>query len=359
MFSRIGYLDYAKSTFGRHPLELSMSSIPHLTWEEAGLPLGPFPLVGDNLRGMPELKERIASRYDVAPDRVVIAAGCSMANFLACGAVVEAGDTVLVEEPTYEPLWRAPSALGCKIVRFSRRRTAGYQVDPDEVADLLRMHRARLVVVSDLHNPTGISLARKDALIRVVESGGAYLLSDEVYLDFLGEESGGPAAACSDRVLSTNSLTKVYGLGFLRIGWALMDPALAWKAHAVYDHLNVVDPYITGVLALEVWERLDSILDGALSLSRENLAILRRWIDGRRDVEWVDPGHGLIALLHLEGVSDTRAFCARLLEERSTVVVPGEHFGVPGALRVGLGAPADVLHQALDNLGKALDEARG
>ncbi|HSF43524.1 MAG TPA: aminotransferase class I/II-fold pyridoxal phosphate-dependent enzyme, partial [Thermoanaerobaculia bacterium] len=87
------------------------------------LPFSPGDLLvnGPNRDGYPPLLEAIAAKYGVTPDRVVTAPGASGANFLAFAALVDAGDEVLVERPTYEPLLAALNFLGARVRRFERR----------------------------------------------------------------------------------------------------------------------------------------------------------------------------------------------------------------------------------------------
>jgi DNA-binding transcriptional MocR family regulator len=76
---------------------------------------------GPNHEGYVPLNEAIAARYAVNPDGVVTAQGASMANFLTMATLLERGDEVLIEKPTYEPFLAAASYLGANIKRFPRR----------------------------------------------------------------------------------------------------------------------------------------------------------------------------------------------------------------------------------------------
>ena len=78
-----------------------------------------------------------------------------MANHLAMAALIEPDDEVLIEEPGYEALISAALYLGAKVRRFSRRFEAGFQLDPREVERSITP-RTRLIVVTNLHNPTGV-----------------------------------------------------------------------------------------------------------------------------------------------------------------------------------------------------------
>ena len=141
-----------------------------------------------NLYGYKPLVQALAGRYELKPEQVVTTQGTSMANYLAIAAVVKAGDEVLVEDPAYEPLLDIPEMLGCKVERFKRRFSEGYQLNLDELAKRVSK-RTKLIVLTNLHNPSG-ALASNEVLAEVgviAQKAGAYVLVDEVYMDFLFE----------------------------------------------------------------------------------------------------------------------------------------------------------------------------
>ena len=117
-------------------------------------------MVADNEYGWGPLLERIAQRYGVEPRNVVLAHGTSMANHLACAALVEEGDHVLIERPVYDPLVAVPRYLGCEIGFFERREEDGYSLDVARVEAAITP-RTRLVILSNLHNPTGADKSRR------------------------------------------------------------------------------------------------------------------------------------------------------------------------------------------------------
>ena len=101
------------------------------------------------------LREAIAARYDVSPEQVVAADGTSMANMLAMAALVAPGDEVLIEHPAYEPMLAAASFLDASIARFKRRPEDGFRLDPATL-DAAITAATRLVVLTNLHNPSGV-----------------------------------------------------------------------------------------------------------------------------------------------------------------------------------------------------------
>src|SRR5262249_42402712 len=159
------------------------------------------------------------------PTRVITGHGCSGANFLAIAALVGAGDDVLIERPTYDPLIGACQLMGARITRFDRRFDNGWRLDLDAIRARLTP-RTRLIVITSPHNPTGavIDSASLTTLGEMAASVGAHVLVDEVYLDganFVVAGRAKPAATLDGPFLSTASLTKSYGLAGIRCGWVV------------------------------------------------------------------------------------------------------------------------------------------
>ena len=141
-------------------------------------------LSGPSLYGYGPLQRALALKCEVAPYNIVAATGTSMANHLAMAAVIEPGDEVLIERPAYEPLLAVAAYLGAEVKRFERRFEDGFAIDPEEVSRQISP-RTRLIVMTNLHNPTRRA-DRHDTLSRIGEIArgvGARVLVDEVYLE--------------------------------------------------------------------------------------------------------------------------------------------------------------------------------
>ena len=140
---------------------------------------------GPNHEGYAPLKAAIAERYNVAPENVVASQGTSMANFLAMATIIERGDEVLIEEPTYDPFLGAAEYLGANVKRFSRKFENGFQLDLDELKSLLTP-KTKLIVISNPHNPSGVTCALDDLRALALDIAPVPLFVDEAYADFSG-----------------------------------------------------------------------------------------------------------------------------------------------------------------------------
>lgn len=347
------YLTWVK---GLPPVEINLASsaVPACPASALGPAEPDAPLNDRSDYGWPPLLHRLAARYGVHESAVAVAAGASMANHLAIATLIERGDHVLVECPGYDPLVHLPALWGATVDALVRLPRDGYRVDPDAVRRALTP-RTRLVVLSHLHNPTGVALQPSDlaALVALADEHGLHILVDEVYGEWLIERGALSAARASPRVVATSSLTKVWGLGGLRVGWVLAEPGLADRMRRFAGLFDNVLAHPSERLAVRALDRSAAIIGSHLALVARNLARLRAWVASTPGASWVEPAAGTVAFVDL-GRGDTSAFVERLARGSRTLVVPGRFFGAPEGVRIGLGIDPALLDRGLARMSEAL-----
>jgi aspartate/methionine/tyrosine aminotransferase len=331
--------------------QLTGSEVPHFRMDSLPWSIADLDLDGASHPRYPPLREAIARRYGVSTDQVAAADGTSMANFVAMAALIEPGDEVLVEHPTYELLLGAASFLGAKIKRFERKAEDAFRLDPAAVAAAMS-DRTRLIVVTNLHNPSS-ALASEDEL-RAIGELGVRVLVDEVYLD---SATSNPRSAVhlGPRFVCTNSLTKVYGLSGLRCGWILAEPELAERMWRLNDLFGVNQAHPAERLACIAFEHLDEVIGDNPAMLARNRSLWNAFAADRGDLECMPAEHGITAFPRWTG-GDTERLDALLRERYDTAVVPGRWFEMPDHFRVGFGLPTADLEEGLSRLGSALDE---
>jgi aspartate/methionine/tyrosine aminotransferase len=344
------YMAWAKSHQGRYAFDLSVSGMAP---PDADLfPLDPqcLTLQGVSAELRQQLKLAIAHEYGVAASQVLLAAGTSEANYLVCGTLLSPGDGVLVETPAYQALMRLPGVFGAHAISFARRPDQRYALSVEAVQTAWRPG-VKLVALTSPHNPSGF-VASPEALLALgewLETVDAYAVVDEVYRDF--DPNPPPVAqARHPRLITTASLTKVYGLGSLRAGWALMPEALVTKAEQRYDFM-AVNPATTMLnLTLSAFPKLALLRARAIQLSQQNRAQLAAWLSDSKHFSAQLPAHGIIALLQLPPGADDVALAQYLAQEKQVLVAPGAYFGAPGMLRIACGMATARLAEALESL---------
>ena len=349
------YMEWAK-TRSHARFNLASSGLKNYPLAELPVRVEDLELSGRSLYGYEPLQQAIAAKCGVSTDCVVAATGTSMANHLAMAAILEPGDEVLIEHPAYELLISVARYLGVEVKRFARTFENGFRLDPREIERGLTS-RTRLVVVTNLHNPSSV-LAGEDTLRQVGElarSAGARVLVDEVYLDAVFEDRPRSAFHLGEDFMITNSLTKVYGLSGLRCGWALAEPEMAKKMWRLNDLFGVIPAHAAERLSCIALANLDLIAARARSLLEANHRVLNSFLDTRDDLDVVRNESGTVSFPRSRR-SDVDKLCALLNDKYETRVVPGRFFEMPRHFRIGIGCDTETLVAGLERLGTALDE---
>ncbi len=351
------YLHWAK-TRSQARFNLATSGLMNYPLAELPLSVEDLELSGPSWYGYEPLQEALAKKCGVPAECIVAATGTSMANHLVMAALLEPGDEVLIEHPAYDPLIGVARYLGADVRRFSRKVESGFRVEPEKVARQLTP-RTRLIVLTNLHNPTGVLTdeATLGELQEVARGVKARILVDEVYLDAMFERAPRAAFHLGEEFIVTSSLTKIYGLSGLRCGWVLADAALAQRLWRLDDLFGVIPAHSAERLSCIVLENLERIAEGARRLLEANGRALNEFFETRDDLEWTWHEFGTVSFPRLKR-GDANSLCALLAEKYETSVVPGEFFEMPEHFRIGIGGETATLMEGLVRLGRALDEVR-
>ncbi len=367
---------------------------PYLYWAKTR-PAAAFDLAGSNLLacslddlpgarealdltaadqgGYPPLVQAIAAHYGTPRERVVTAAGCSAANFMAIAALVGPGDTVLMEGPWYDQITGACRLLGARVETFDRRFEEGYRVDVTALRARITPS-TRLVILTSPHNPSGTALDRDTlvALQAMAEDAGIHVLVDEVYLDVTnmlqaapfaaaGWKASGPghryppAATAGDRLLSISSLTKSYGLSGLRCGWVIASAPVAERVRRVRDVIDNIGAAPADRLSALAFSLIDRLADRACRLVSANLEITREFLARYPQLELARPVEATIVFPRIAGMADTGPLVERLRAEEGVAVVAGRFFGAPAHIRLSLAGRTEALAAGLERLGRLLE----
>jgi aspartate/methionine/tyrosine aminotransferase len=303
--------------------------------------------------GSDALRSAVAALYPGAQAaNVVVTNGTAEANYISIWRLVEPGDEVVMMLPNYMQIWGVVRGQGASVVPWPLREEAGWAPDVDELQRLITP-RTRLVVVCNPNNPTGSILAR-DAMRAIVDrvaARGAWLLVDEVYRGAEREGEETPTFwGTYDRLLVTCGLSKAYALPGLRIGWVVGPAATVAELWGRKDYLTISPGALSDVLARKA-VRPDvraRILARTRGILRTNYPVLAEWA-GRHggDLWMVPPRAGAIAYARYAWPVNSTELVTRLRDQFGVLIVPGDHFGMDGFLRIGFGNEAADLRAGL------------
>jgi aspartate/methionine/tyrosine aminotransferase len=320
--------------------------------------------------GTIELRSLIAGIHDGASDtHVLVTNGGSEANLVTLIGLVNPGDEIVMMMPNYLQLPGLASALGALVRPWWLVEDAGrddppprWRPDLDALASMVS-DRTRAIVISNPNNPTGARLAAPeiDEISRIAARHGAWVVSDEIYR---GAELDGidtPTAwNRAERVVVTGGLSKAYALPGLRIGWVVGPPALVETLWGVHDYTSIAPGALNDRLARVALTpaRRERLLARTRGILRTNYPAVRRWIERRAPLlSHVPPEAGAIAFVKYGAAVNSTALVERIRDEQSVLLVPGDHFGLDGYIRLGFGVDPALLIGALERVGETLDAA--
>jgi aspartate/methionine/tyrosine aminotransferase len=211
--------------------------------------------------GLPQLREAIAgyyrSRYgtDVSPSRILVTTGSSAALMLACAALVDPGDEVLLADPGYPANRHFVRVVEGVPRPIPVDPSSGYQLAPDH----LERHwgpRTTAALVATPSNPTGtlITTERLGEMAEIARSRGGTLIVDEIYHGLVYGDDYTSAVALADDVIVINSFSKYFCMTGWRLGWMVAPTALVGELEKLAQNLYLAAPTAAQHAALAAFE---------------------------------------------------------------------------------------------------------
>jgi aspartate/methionine/tyrosine aminotransferase len=212
--------------------------------------------------GLPALRERLSRWYaerfgvDVPASRIMITAGASAALQLACLALVDRGDEVLMPDPSYACNRHFVAAADGVPVLLPAPPEHRFQLDAAGV-EAAWNERTRGVLLASPSNPTGTSIAADEMrrIVQAVRRRGGFTMVDEIYLGLSFDEAFGHSAlAHGDDVISINSFSKYFSMTGWRLGWLVLPEELVAPVEKLAQNLYICASAVAQHAALACFE---------------------------------------------------------------------------------------------------------
>jgi aspartate/methionine/tyrosine aminotransferase len=351
---------YNLSESGVHPL--SIEELLGLAGASAD-PLLQVRLGYSQSNGTDLLRARIAALYPgVSAEQVLVTTGSAEANFAVCWRLLEPGDSAAVMLPNYLQTWGLAQNFGARVRGFALHAEHAWEPLAEEITSAIGPG-TKLVVVTNPHNPTGhiLSNEMRRVIVERAREVGAWLLADEVYQGAERDGTTTPSFWGSyERVLVVNGLSKAYGLPGLRIGWLIAPREFSAEAWARHDYTTIGPAGASdhlAALALEPRVR-EQLLERTRRILRSNYPVLDAWLKRFGDTfSWHPPQAGAICLARYRPTISALDLVEKVRADHSVLLVPGDHFGLPGHIRFGYGEELGHLHEALAETERGLKQA--
>lgn len=332
---------------------LTDSSISALTFEEL-MALEPA-LLKDlrldygEITGDHRLKREILSFYrDQNEETLTFANGCLHANKVAMEVLLNEGDHVITIVPGYQQYTEVPLSMGCTVTEIPLEMDT-WRVDLDQVRQAIQ-ENTKLIILNNPGNPTGYHLdaAQLQELAEIAREHDLWILSDEVYM--LPDEEHPSIADVYEKGVAPGSLSKTLGLPGLRLGWIKAPQQIIHDINVGRDYSFISTGPLRDVLGYIALLHKEELMDRAQQIVSANKNTIQSWLDATDLFSCTIPKTGTVGFLKLEGLTDSKAFARKLLEETGIFLVPGACFGCEGYFRLGFGQQQQDLSGALEQL---------
>ncbi|MDK2913412.1 MAG: hypothetical protein PWQ79_327 [Thermococcaceae archaeon] len=321
--------------------------------------------------GIPEFREAIAEYYkthykaDVSPDNIIVTAGAYEATYLAFESLLEKDDDVIIPDPAFVCYVEDAKIAEAGILRIPLREENKFQVDPDELVELITK-RTRVLVINYPNNPTGAVLTKKTvkAIADMAEDYNIYILSDEPYEHFLyeGAKHYPMIKFAPDNTILANSFSKTFAMTGWRLGFAIAPKQVIKdmiKLHA-YIIGNVTSfIQIAGITALRdkrSWEAVENMRK--VYAERRKLVLKR--LNNMPHITPFKPKGAFYIWAKIDPELDMTSedFANWLLDNAGVVVIPGTAFGKQGEgwIRISYATEKEKLIEALNRMEEALSK---
>jgi len=315
--------------------------------------------------GTPELRDNIAKMYPGATrENVLVTVGAIEANYITMRTLVSAGERAVVMLPNYMQIWGIGKNHGYDVATFQLREENGWAPDLVQLRDSVTP-ATKVIAVCNPNNPTGHVLTEKEMDVVVAEADrvGAWILADEVYAgaERVADKVTPTFYGRYDKVVAVGSLSKAYGLPGLRVGWAVAPSDIIEDLWARHEYTTLSATMISNQLAaLALSEEVrPRIIARTRRFIREGFVVFDEWIRKHSGVlSMTPPDAAAIGFVRYDLAVGSTDFVDALRERKSVLIVPGDHFGVDGCVRVSFGLPHDYLVPALDRIHDLMEEFR-
>ena len=294
--------------------------------------------------GNPVLREEISNLYaNSSPEHVMVCAGAEEGIFIFMNVILNPGDHMIVQFPTYQSLYEIANGIGCQVSEWRMDADNNWELDLDFLNKTITP-KTKAIVINFPNNPTGytISEEKMNRIVEIAREHDICIFSDEVYRFLEYDESDRLPCLCDiyDKGVSLGVMSKSFGLAGLRIGWMVTkDKTLFNRMASFKDFTTICSSGPSEFFTILALRHKDFILERNLEIIRSNLQLLESFFDRYPDrFRWIKPKAGPLAFPEVLFTDDAESFCLDLVKKKGVLLAPGNIFNYDNNhVRIGFG----------------------
>ncbi len=307
--------------------------------------------------GSDDFRSGVATLFkNVDKENILSTNGAIGANFLALFTLIEPGDEVVSIIPTYQQHYSIPEALNADVKIVKLKKENGFLPDLNELRAAVS-DKTKLICMNNPNNPTGALMTEGQIMdiVNIAKEVDAYILCDEVYRHLNHTDDYAPSIVdLYEKGISSGSMSKVFSLAGLRLGWLVAPKELIEKAYDMRHYNMISCGMLDEAIAAKALENKDKIFERNLGIIRDNIKILDHWVENEPHITYIRPKAGTTALLYYDMDISSKELCHNMMESDGIMLVPGECFEMGNSLRIGYAFNSEELEEGLQAFSKYL-----
>lgn len=336
------------------------------------------------LRELVELSLACDNMFYDWQKEIIITAGSIEGITATILAITELGDEIIIFDPTYTTYREVITLAGCKPVYASLNEENGWTIDFEKIEEAITS-KTKAIFYCNPNNPTGTIYSRDELLklAQLAEEHNLFIISDEVYKDFIYAQIGtdtqinkifslAEIPKYRKRVIRIFSFSKAYAMTGWRVGYLHSDESVVKEILKVHDCLVTCAPVISQYAAMGALEMGESDLKRFISEFKKHRDLICARLDKLGDVfSYIKPNSAYYVFPRLtpfslrsntpllirrggEGEVNSWQFALDLLDKIQVAVVPGSAFGPAGEehIRINFGRSEEDINRAFERMGE-------
>lgn len=310
------------------------------------------------------LKRTIGCGY-CPNNEIIVTVGASESIDLALRAVINAGDEVLVPEPSYVSYKPCVSMADGVPVVVNTRAENSFKLTVDDIKDKIT-EKTKALILPYPNNPTGAIMEKEDieSLAEFLKDKDILIISDEIYSELTyGDKKHVSIAAIDymrDKTIVINGFSKSYAMTGWRLGYAAGPKEIISAMTKVHQYCIMCAPTTSQQAAIEALRSCDdSVAAMRKEYDRRRRFMRKGFLDMGLDCYEAQGAFYLFPCIKSTGLSSDE-FCERLLFEEKVAVVPGTAFGEcgEGFIRCSYAYSVEEIRVALDKIAKFVKKVK-
>ncbi len=292
--------------------------------------------------GIPDLRASLAVYLSnlhgkIEEGRIAVTSAGVNALMLAAQLLLDPGDRVVEVVPLWPNLQEIPKILGASVATVPLQFSpSGWTLDLQRLLNELKPG-TRALFLNSPNNPTGWTISREAqrAILDHCRRHGIWLVADDAYERlYFGPGAVAPSfldlAEPGDRLISANTVSTSWLMTGWRLGWLVVPPELMGDLGKLIEYNTSCAPVFVQRAAIAAVTEGEPVIARTLARFRRCRDLLIGNLRALKGVEVAVPDGTMYAFIRLRGVSDSLAFCKRLMREHGLGLAPGSAFGPEG-----------------------------